>query len=176
MAKTEEQLREDIVQVGRLVFDKGWVAANDGNITVRVSENEVLCTPTMHCKGFLKPEWSAAAFRNAALLWGRPAPDPDKDPAGYAAAFERRYGYSGSEVLGRAVHELHMSCNPADRRFVTEQLRQGLALRNKITWLRAKSGEIKLTTYSADRIRFDGQPCVLAVSEDLPGFDQKKAN
>src|SRR4029079_2229857 len=30
-------------------------AANDGNITYRIGENEVLCTPTMHCKGFLKP-------------------------------------------------------------------------------------------------------------------------
>ena len=92
------------------------------------------------------------------------------------AAFERRYGYSREEVLGRTVHELHMWCDPADRMFMTEQLRQGVAVRNKITWLRTKSGEIKLTVYSADRIHFDGQPCVLAVSEDLPEFDQRKAN
>ena len=92
------------------------------------------------------------------------------------AAFERRYGYSRAEVLGHTVHELHMWCEPADRMFMTEQLRQGVAVRNKITWLRTKSGEIKLTVYSADRIHFDGQPCVLAVSEDLPEFDKKKAN
>jgi PAS domain S-box-containing protein len=92
------------------------------------------------------------------------------------AAFERRYGYSREEVLGRTVHELHMWCDPADRMFMTEQLRQGVAVRNKITWLRAKSGEIKLTVYSADRIHFDGQPCVLAVSEDLPEFDKHRAN
>jgi PAS domain S-box-containing protein len=92
------------------------------------------------------------------------------------AAFERRYGYSREEVLGRTVHELHMWCDPADRMFMTEQLRQGVAVRSKITWLRAKSGEIKLTVYSADRIHFDGQPCVLAVSEDLPEFDKHRAN
>ena len=92
------------------------------------------------------------------------------------AAFERRYGYSRSEVLGRTVHELHMWCDPADRMFMTEQLRQGVAIRNKITWLRMKSGEIKLTVYSADRIHFNGQPCVLAISEDLPEFDHRKAN
>jgi PAS domain S-box-containing protein len=92
------------------------------------------------------------------------------------AAFERRYGYSRAEVLGRTVYELHMWCDPADRMFMTEQLRQGVAVRNKITWLRTKSGEIKLTVYSADRIHFDGQPCVLAVSEDLPEFDHRKAN
>jgi PAS domain S-box-containing protein len=92
------------------------------------------------------------------------------------ATFERRYGYLREEVLGRTVHHLHMWCDPADRMFMTEQLRQGVAVRNKITWLRTKSGEIKLTAYSADRIHFDGQPCVLAVSEDLPEFDQRKAN
>jgi PAS domain S-box-containing protein len=92
------------------------------------------------------------------------------------AAFERRYGYSREEVLGRTVHELHIWCDPADRMFMTEQLRQGVAVRNKVTWLRTKSGEIKLTVYAADRIHFDGQPCVLAVSEDLPEFDQRKAN
>ena len=92
------------------------------------------------------------------------------------AGFERRYGYSRPEVLGRTVHELHMWCDPADRMFLMEQLRQGVAVRNKITWLRTKSGEIKLTAYSADRVHFDGQPCILAVSEDLPEFDKRKAN
>jgi PAS domain S-box-containing protein len=92
------------------------------------------------------------------------------------AAFERRYGYSRTDVLGRTVHELHMWCDPADRMFMTEQLRRGVAVRNKITWLRTKSGEIKLTVYSAERIHFDGQSCVLAVSEDLPEFDHRKAN
>jgi PAS domain S-box-containing protein len=91
-------------------------------------------------------------------------------------AFERRYGYSRGELLGRTVHELRMWCDPADRMFMTEQLQQGVAVRNRITWLRAKSGEVKLTAYSADRIHFAGQTCVLAVSEDLPEFDQRKTN
>ena len=42
--------------------------------------------------GFLKPEWSEAAYRRAGSLWDQPAPDPDRDPAGYAAAFRHRYG------------------------------------------------------------------------------------
>ncbi|HKT90362.1 MAG TPA: PAS domain S-box protein [Candidatus Sulfotelmatobacter sp.] len=91
-------------------------------------------------------------------------------------AFERRYGYTREEVLGRTVHDLDMWCDPADRMFMTEQLRQGVAVRNRITWLRSKSGEVKLTSYSADRIHFAGQACVLAVSDDLPEFNQRKAN
>jgi mono/diheme cytochrome c family protein len=43
-------------------------------------------------KGFLKPEWSEAVYTKAARLWDQPAPDPAKDPAGYAALFRYRYG------------------------------------------------------------------------------------
>jgi L-fuculose-phosphate aldolase len=50
------KLKQDICEIGRRIYAKGFAAANDGNITVRVGENEILCTPTMHCKGFLKPE------------------------------------------------------------------------------------------------------------------------
>ena len=50
------KLKQEICEIGRRIYDKGFAAANDGNITVRVSENEVLCTPTMHSKGFLKPD------------------------------------------------------------------------------------------------------------------------
>lgn len=34
----------------------GFVAANDGNITVRISENEILATPTGVSKGFMTPD------------------------------------------------------------------------------------------------------------------------
>ncbi len=50
------RIKQDICDIGRRIYDRGFAAANDGNITVRIGENEVLCTPTMHCKGFLKPE------------------------------------------------------------------------------------------------------------------------
>src|SRR4051794_34323091 len=50
------KLKQDICEIGRRIYAKGFAAANDGNITVRVGENEILCTPTLHCKGFLKPE------------------------------------------------------------------------------------------------------------------------
>lgn len=50
------QVKQDICEIGRRLYNKGFAAANDGNITVRFSDNEVLCTPTMHSKGFLKPD------------------------------------------------------------------------------------------------------------------------
>src|SRR5262245_24727742 len=52
----EYKLKEQICEIGRRIYAKGFAAANDGNITIRIGENEVLCTPTMVSKGFLKPE------------------------------------------------------------------------------------------------------------------------
>ncbi len=50
------QLRKDIVEIGRRVYQRGYVAANDGNISVRVDENRILITPTGVSKGFMTPE------------------------------------------------------------------------------------------------------------------------
>jgi L-fuculose-phosphate aldolase len=52
----EFKLREHICETGRRVYAKGFAAANDGNISVRLSDREVLCTPTMVSKGFMKPD------------------------------------------------------------------------------------------------------------------------
>lgn len=38
------------------MFDKGWIAANDGNISIRVDENCILATPTGVCKGMMQTE------------------------------------------------------------------------------------------------------------------------
>ena len=54
--RTEQQLRDDILQVGRLMFDKGWIAANDGNITIRLDDQRLLATPTGISKGLMQPE------------------------------------------------------------------------------------------------------------------------
>ncbi len=51
-----KDIKDWICEIGRRVYNKGFAAANDGNISYRVGENEVLCTPTMVSKGYLKPE------------------------------------------------------------------------------------------------------------------------
>ncbi len=52
----EKQLKEQICEIGRRLYNRGFAAANDGNITIRLNERELLCTPTMVSKGFMKPE------------------------------------------------------------------------------------------------------------------------
>ncbi len=56
MSKTEREHRQDIVEIGRLVYQKGWVAANDGNISVRLDQDRILATPTGVSKGMMHPD------------------------------------------------------------------------------------------------------------------------
>ncbi len=65
------QIKQDMCDIGRRIYNRQFAAANDGNITVRVGENEVLCTPTLHCKGFLKPDDISLVDMNGKQLSGR---------------------------------------------------------------------------------------------------------
>ncbi len=52
----EWKLREEMCEIGRRIYNKGFAAANDGNISFRLDENRVLCTPTRVSKGYMKPD------------------------------------------------------------------------------------------------------------------------
>ncbi|MEZ6131954.1 MAG: class II aldolase/adducin family protein [Planctomycetaceae bacterium] len=67
----DRQLKEDICEIGRRIYNKGFAAANDGNISIRVGENAVLCSPTMICKGFMKPEDICAVDMNGDQIAGK---------------------------------------------------------------------------------------------------------
>ena len=50
-----EVIKAQMCDIGRRLWEKDYVDGNGGNITVRVAENLVLCTPTLISKGFMKP-------------------------------------------------------------------------------------------------------------------------
>ncbi|HYE85546.1 MAG TPA: class II aldolase/adducin family protein [Vicinamibacterales bacterium] len=54
--KAEEQARADIVEVGRRLWERGFVASNDGNISVRLDEHRLITTPKSVSKGFMTPD------------------------------------------------------------------------------------------------------------------------
>lgn len=56
MFNSEFKIKEEICEIGRRVYNKGFAAANDGNISVRLNDKEFLCSPTMVSKGFMKPD------------------------------------------------------------------------------------------------------------------------
>ena len=51
-----QKIKQEICDIGDRLYKKGFAAANDGNISYRVGENQVVCTPTMISKGFMKPD------------------------------------------------------------------------------------------------------------------------
>jgi L-fuculose-phosphate aldolase len=54
--RSESQLREDIVELGRRLWARGFVASNDGNISVRLDADRILTTPANVSKGFMTPD------------------------------------------------------------------------------------------------------------------------
>ncbi len=49
-------LREELCEIGRRVYARGFVAAHDGNLSCRLADGTVLCTPTQISKGFMTPD------------------------------------------------------------------------------------------------------------------------
>ncbi|RJS91496.1 class II aldolase/adducin family protein [Salinisphaera sp. Q1T1-3] len=52
----EQTLREQICDVGKRLYQREMGAANDGNISVRLDDERLLCSPTAVSKGFMTPE------------------------------------------------------------------------------------------------------------------------
>ena len=50
------KVKDQICEMGRRIYNKGYTDGNGGNLSVRVGEDLVLCTPTLCCKGFMKRE------------------------------------------------------------------------------------------------------------------------
>ncbi|MGA3027749.1 MAG: class II aldolase/adducin family protein [Bryobacteraceae bacterium] len=70
MSNQEQEYRQEIVEIGRLMYQKGWTAANDGNITIRLDDRRLLCTPTGVSKGMMKPEDMCVCDMDGAVLEG----------------------------------------------------------------------------------------------------------
>ncbi len=57
MNMTDRQsARQSICEIGKRIYAKGFAAANEGNLSIRIGENEIVCTPTLICKGFMAPD------------------------------------------------------------------------------------------------------------------------
>lgn len=65
---SEFEIKKPICDIGKRIYDRGMVAANDGNISVKISDNEFLCTPTGVSKGFMTPEYICKVDANGNVL------------------------------------------------------------------------------------------------------------
>lgn len=67
---TFQQEREAVCRVGRLLYDRGYVAANDGNISVKVAEDRLLITPSGVSKGRMTPEMLLVTDMDGTVIEG----------------------------------------------------------------------------------------------------------
>lgn len=69
--QSARQAKRLICEMGRRMYEKGFVAANDGNISCRLGRGRFLCTPTGMSKGFLKPADIATVDDSGRQIAGR---------------------------------------------------------------------------------------------------------
>jgi L-fuculose-phosphate aldolase len=74
-AATEQTLREQIVEVGRRLYARGYTASNDGNISARLDDRRLLMTPKSVCKGFMSPDMMCITDLDGKKIAG------DRDPS-----------------------------------------------------------------------------------------------
>jgi len=73
--RLEEQTRAEIVEAGRRMYARGYVASNDGNISARLDESRILTTPKSVSKGFMTPDMMVIVDYEGKKLSG------DRDPS-----------------------------------------------------------------------------------------------
>ncbi|MBO5755722.1 MAG: class II aldolase/adducin family protein, partial [Clostridia bacterium] len=71
------EIKKKICEVGHKLYNHGFVAANDGNISVKVSDNEFYCTPTGVSKGDLTPDMIIRIDGNGKKLEGKLNPSSE---------------------------------------------------------------------------------------------------
>lgn len=64
----EQLIREQICDVCNKMWQLGWVAANDGNVSVKLDKNTFLCTPTGVSKSFITPDKLIKIDQNANII------------------------------------------------------------------------------------------------------------
>ena len=75
--KSPFEIKKEICEVGHKLWAKGFVAANDGNISVKVSDNEYYCTPTGVSKGDLTPDMIIKVDKDGKKLEGKLNPSSE---------------------------------------------------------------------------------------------------
>ena len=118
MAVNEYEIKKQICDIGKRIYDRNMVAANDGNISVKLNDNEFLCTPTGVSKGFMTSGVHLQGRRKR-----KPDPGQWKFPSSseikmHMRVYEKRpdvgaRGTCASELRHRICHRRH-SADPAD--------------------------------------------------------------
>jgi L-fuculose-phosphate aldolase len=68
---TEHELRRELAEVSKTIWERGWVANHDGNASARISEGRYLATPTALSKRVIAPDMLLVLDDGGKVIRGR---------------------------------------------------------------------------------------------------------
>ncbi|MGL5256932.1 MAG: class II aldolase/adducin family protein [Proteocatella sp.] len=74
---SDYEAKRTIIEVGKRMYDKGFVASNDGNISCKVGPNTIWTTPTGVSKGFMTPDMLVKMNFDGKVLMGKMKPSSE---------------------------------------------------------------------------------------------------
>lgn len=87
---SEYEIKKQICEIGKRIYDRNMVAANDGNISVKLNENEFLCTPTGVSKGFMTPDYICKVDRKGNVIQANGNFRPSSEIKMHMRVYEKR--------------------------------------------------------------------------------------
>jgi len=86
----EFELRKQICEVGKRIYNRNMAAANDGNISVKLNDKEWLCTPTGVSKGFMTPDYICKVDSKGNVLHANGSYRPSSEIKMHMRVYEKR--------------------------------------------------------------------------------------
>ena len=86
----EFEIKKQICEIGKRIYNQGMVAANDGNISVKLNDHEFLCTPTGVSKGFMTPEYICKVDENGKVIQANAGFKPSSEIKMHLRCYEKR--------------------------------------------------------------------------------------
>ncbi len=90
MMTSEWELKKLIVEIGKRIWLRGYVASNDGNITVKLNDREILTTPTGMSKGFMDTDMIIKVDINGKVISGNPKYRPSSEAKMHFEVYKER--------------------------------------------------------------------------------------
>lgn len=84
------EVREQICDVCHKMWQLGWVAANDGNVSVKLDDGTFLATPTGISKSFITPEKLVRIDANGEVLEGQEGAKPSSEIKMHLRCYQER--------------------------------------------------------------------------------------
>ncbi|XOQ49464.1 MAG: L-fuculose phosphate aldolase [Eubacteriales bacterium] len=85
-----QQIKEQICDICHRMWQLGWVAANDGNVTVKLEDGNFLATPTGISKSFITPEKIVKINAKGEVLEGEDGYRPSSEIKMHLRCYEER--------------------------------------------------------------------------------------